>query len=199
MRELGPQEAGSIVDFTWDTNEQDGDSANPTTAGAIRIYKDNSAAQRTSANGITDTRGFDSLAGVHHLRIDLADNTDDGFYEVGATFHVVLVGAVIDTKTVNKTLARFSIEAGVMAVVREQIEELMQELNDRGWSAPLTDHPDGSMGKLVVDGLALNRHWSRDEPVAGEAVLTVYNEDGTTRYTRTVTFDGDKITGVSPP
>ena len=107
---LGNFNAGDIVDFKWNTNAATGASITRATDGSIRIYKNNSATQRTSANGITDTEDFDSLTGVHHLRIDLADNTDAGFYAAGSEYQVVLVGAVIDGLTINAVLAHFSID-----------------------------------------------------------------------------------------
>jgi hypothetical protein len=186
MRDLGNYEVGALVDFMWATNEQDGDSANPTTAGSLRVYKDNSATQRTSANGITDTRGFDSLAGVHHCRIDLADDTDAGFYEAGATYHVVLAGAVIDTKTVNTVLARFGIETGDMAVVLEAFESLAQQVEDV-WKAAKTDMTvEGSIGKHVADKLDLMQTLTVAERAALADKLLGRNQEGGADGGRTV-------------
>ena len=109
MMYLGDFAANATVDFKWNTNTSAGASVTRATNGNIRIYKANSATQRTSANGITDTEDFDSLTGVHHLRIDTADNTDAGFYAAGSDYQVVLEGAVIDGQTVNAVLAHFSI------------------------------------------------------------------------------------------
>lgn len=110
MMWLGSYVVDSTVDFKWDTRAVAGESITRATDGSIRIYKDNSTTQRTSSNGITDTEDFDSLTGVHHLRIALNDNTDAGFYAAGHEYQVVVVGAVIDGKTVNTCIAHFSIE-----------------------------------------------------------------------------------------
>ena len=73
---LGDYAADSTVEFKWNTRGADGASITRTTDGSIRIYKDNSATQRSSSAGITDTEDFDTLTGVHHCQIDLSDNTN---------------------------------------------------------------------------------------------------------------------------
>ena len=118
---LGDYPAGAILDFKWNTNAVAGESITRATNGSIRIYKGNSAVERTSAAGITDTEDFDALTGLHHLRIDLSDNTDAGFYAAGNEYQVVLVGAVIDGKTINAVIAIFSIERanGILALIKD--------------------------------------------------------------------------------
>lgn len=101
---LGDYVEDQTIDFKWSSNEITGGSVTPTTAGTVSVYKGNSATQTTT--GVTDTRGFDSLAGVHHCRIV----TTDSFYEAGYDYQVVLSGAVIDGETVNAEIASFSIE-----------------------------------------------------------------------------------------
>lgn len=109
---LGDYAVGQVVDFKWPTNGADGASITRGTNGSIRVYKNNSTTQRSSAAGITDTEDFDTdpLTGVHHLRVDLADNTDAGFYAASNDYQVVLVAAGIDGKTVNTPLFCFSIQ-----------------------------------------------------------------------------------------
>lgn len=71
----------------------------------IEIYKDGSTTQRASDAGYTllDTDGidFDSITGIHGFSIDTGDNTDAGFYTVGAWFHVVVSAVTVDSQTVN--------------------------------------------------------------------------------------------------
>lgn len=107
---LGSYPVNGTVDFKWNTNGQDGASITRSTNGSIRIYKDNSTTERSSSAGITDTEDFDTVTGVHHLRIDLSDNTDAGFYVAASEYQVVLQGATIDTKSVSAVIAHFSIE-----------------------------------------------------------------------------------------
>jgi hypothetical protein len=107
---LGDYGAGDTVYVPWNSNADTGASITRATNGSIRIYKDNSVTQRTSANGITDSEDFDSVTGTHLVSIDTSDNTDVGFYVAGHDYHVMLVGAVIDGETVNAWLGSFSIE-----------------------------------------------------------------------------------------
>ena len=107
---IGDFVANSTVRYFFGTNASTGASVNRTTAGAIRVYKGTSVTERTSVVGITDTSGFDSVTGLNSLSIDLSNNTDAGFYAAGNDYVVVLVGAVIDTQTVNVPLFQFSIE-----------------------------------------------------------------------------------------
>lgn len=109
---LGNYVANSVVDFKFNSQSQEGSSITMGADGTIRIYKSNSLTQRTSLSGVTFVEDFDGMTGVHHLTINLADNTDPGFYAAGSDYDVVVVGAVVDGQTVNTTLAHFSIERG---------------------------------------------------------------------------------------
>lgn len=79
----------------------------------IEIYKNGSVTQRASDAGYTllDTDGidFDSITGIHGFSIDLADNTDAGFYSVGGFYWVVVSAVTVDSQTVNFIAATFRI------------------------------------------------------------------------------------------
>lgn len=110
MTYIGDFAEGTTLRHFWSTNGPDGSSITRATDGSIRIYKDSSDTQRTSSNGVTDAEDVDSLTGTHRLTVDLADNTDAGFYAAGHDYHAVIVGAVIDGITVNVPLCSWSIE-----------------------------------------------------------------------------------------
>lgn len=91
----------------------------------IEIYKDGSVTQRSSDAGYTllDTDGidFDSITGINGFSIDTGDNTDSGFFTVGAWFHVVVSAVTIDSQTVNFIACAFRLlpaeaQAGVPQV-----------------------------------------------------------------------------------
>ena len=105
MPYLGDIAEDSVLYFTWDTNDGDGDSITRATDGTISVYKDDGDTQSTA--GITDTEDFDSLTGVHMCKID---TSADAFYATGHDYSVVLSAATIDGQTVNATLAHFSIQ-----------------------------------------------------------------------------------------
>jgi len=104
---VGDYKEDETVYFPWGTIDRSGASVNPTTAGTIRVYKTDGTGEVTAPTGITDTRIFDTVVGHHLCTIDLSATT---FYEKGMDYSVVLVGAVIDGKTVNVVIATFSIE-----------------------------------------------------------------------------------------
>jgi len=108
---LGNFAEDAVVHYMWPTNDRDGASITRATDGTIRVYKDNGASQKVTANGITDTEDFDSLTGVHVLTIDTSNDTgDSGFWTVGSNYTVVLEGATIDTSLINGVLCHFGIE-----------------------------------------------------------------------------------------
>lgn len=106
---------GAVVRIPWATNGSNGAAITRSVNGSIRVYKDNGTSERTSSAGITDTEDFDTVTGAHHLNIDLADNTDAGFYVAGHDYEVLLQGATIDGQTVNAWLGAFSIQNRVKA------------------------------------------------------------------------------------
>lgn len=81
----------------------------------IEIFKDGSTTQRASDAGYTllDTDGidFDGITGIHGFSIDTGDNTDSGFYAVGAWFHVVVSAVTIDSQTVSFIACAFRLMA----------------------------------------------------------------------------------------
>jgi len=85
----------------------------------IEIYKNGSATQRASDAGISllDTDGidFDGVTGLHGFSINLADNTDSGFYSVGAWYWVVVSAITVDSQTVTFLAAMFRITAAESA------------------------------------------------------------------------------------
>jgi len=108
---LGDFVEDSVINHPWDTNDANGASITRAVDGSIRIYKNNTDTQKTTANGITDTEDFDGLVGIHQLSVDTSDDTGDvGFWERGNDYFVVLQGATIDGQTVNAVLCSFSIE-----------------------------------------------------------------------------------------
>jgi len=79
----------------------------------IEIYKDGSVTQRSSDAGYTllDTDGldFDGITGLNGFSINLADNTDAGFYAAGSQYWVVVSTVTIDTQTVTFLAATFRV------------------------------------------------------------------------------------------
>jgi hypothetical protein len=89
-------------------------------AADVVIFKDGSATERTSANGITVTTSFNSITGGQMIVIDLSDNTDSGFYAAGHEFSVFVGPITVDGQTLTFPVAAFSIERalGALAVAK---------------------------------------------------------------------------------
>jgi hypothetical protein len=79
----------------------------------IEIYKNGSVTQRASDNGyaLLDTDGidFDGITGIHGFSVDLNDNSDSGFYSVGAQYWVVVSAITADSQTVSFVACTFRI------------------------------------------------------------------------------------------
>lgn len=79
----------------------------------IEIYKAASMTQRSNDAGYTllDTDGIDldGITGIHGFSIDLANNSDAGFYAAGSSYFVVVSAVTVDTQTVNFIAAWFRI------------------------------------------------------------------------------------------
>ena len=73
------------------------------TAADFAVYKDGSATEKTTTNGITVTSPFDSIAGRHLLSIDTSNDTGDaGFWSAGSVYEVILSTAkTVDSKSVS--------------------------------------------------------------------------------------------------
>ncbi len=111
---LGDFIEDATLHFIWTSRATTGASVTRTTDGTIAVWKDNGTTQ--SVEGVTDIEDFDGFPGVHAVTIDLSANA---FYATGADYTVMLTGATIDSVTVNKVLAHFSIEnrLGIVASV----------------------------------------------------------------------------------
>lgn len=92
---------GSTIRLKFTTTDSNGAPVAPSSAfvaADFRIYKDGSATEKTTTNGITVTSPFDSVVGRHLIEIDTSNATGDvGFWASGSAYFVELNTA----KTVN--------------------------------------------------------------------------------------------------
>jgi hypothetical protein len=115
---------GSVIYVPFHTFNSSG--ASVTIAGFaladIKVFKDGSTTERTSTAGyaLLDTDGidFDGITGVHGLSINLADNTDAGFYAAGSTYWIVVSSVTIDGQVVNFVAATFFIGPAAVNVTQ---------------------------------------------------------------------------------
>src|SRR3990170_4790424 len=118
MINWGKVPLASVLPFIFDSFDG-GTGASITLTGLavgdILVYKGTSMTQRSSTSGfvLLDTDGidFDAITGIHGFSIDTGDNTDAGFYAVGAWYHVIVSAVTIDAQTVSFVAAAFRIMA----------------------------------------------------------------------------------------
>lgn len=118
MNYLGDFKVGATVNFNFTTHATAGGAVAPSSpfeAADVLIYKNASATQRSSTNGVVPVSPFDSIVGLHHFSIDLADDSDSGFYAAGNDYAVILSpDETVDSQTVVRVVASFSIENRVV-------------------------------------------------------------------------------------
>ena len=112
---MGDFADNSTIQIMFTTHDSAGGSVAPSSAlesADVIIYKDNSATQKATVNGLTMTSPFDSIVGLHLLEIDTSVDTGDaGFWAVGSDYSVILSpDETVDSQTVVGALAQFSIE-----------------------------------------------------------------------------------------
>ena len=109
---------GSTIRLKFNTTNPDAGGAPVAPSSALvvadfRIYKDGSATEKTTANGITVTSPFDSVVGRHLIEIDTSNATGDaGFWVSGSVYYVELNTAkTVATYAVSGlTVGEFSLE-----------------------------------------------------------------------------------------
>lgn len=115
MINLGMVPPGSTLRIPFSSFAASGGSITMTNfaVGDIKIYKNGGTTERSSTNGFTllDTDGtdFDGITGIHGFSIDLADDSDSGFYTAGADYWVVVSTVTVDGQTISFVAAVFSI------------------------------------------------------------------------------------------
>ena len=168
---------GSTIRMQFNSTNPDGGGAPvaPSTAFAvadIRIYKDGSATEKATTNGLTVTSPFDSITGLHLVEIDTSNATgDSGFWASGSVYHVRLVTAkTVATYSVSGLLiGEFSIELQT-ADVRKiggdgQSATDLKDFADAGYD-PATNKLTGAVGLDSADKATLvDLIW--DEPLTG--------------------------------
>jgi hypothetical protein len=134
MQYLGDYADDSTVRIFFTTNDGSGGAVAPSTAfeaADIVIYKNNSATQKATTNGITMTSPFDTVTGLHLVEIDCSNDTGDaGFWATGNDYSVVLSpDETVDSQTVVAAIAQFSIENRVVSAVSGNVAGIAGTIN----------------------------------------------------------------------
>jgi len=134
MKYMGDYADDSTVRIFFTTNDGSGGAVAPSTAfeaADIVIYKNNSATQKATTNGITMTSPFDTVTGLHLVEIDCSNDTGDaGFWATGNDYSVVLSpDETVDSQTVVAAIAQFSIENRVVSAVSGNVAGIAGTIN----------------------------------------------------------------------
>jgi hypothetical protein len=102
------------VPITFTTHAASGAVVAPSTGfevADVAIFKNGSATEKTTTNGLTMTSAFNGTTGLHCLVIDTSNDTGDGgFWVAGAHYTVVLVpDETVDSLAVVKVIGTFGI------------------------------------------------------------------------------------------
>lgn len=201
--------AGDVLPIFFDTFDG-GTGASITMTGLavtdIEIYKDGGVTQRASDAGYTllDTDGidFDGLTGIHGFSINTGDNTDAGFYTVGAWFHVVVSAITVDAQTVNFVAAAFRIVPAETSAGAAQVEVTAAGLLAVADALLARDLGSGTNAgslneRTVRSALRLLRN--KVTVAAGTLTVTLENDSGSAwTGAVTTTAGANPITAVDP-
>ncbi len=106
MKNLGDFLEDAVLDFKFNTATNADVPITLAGTPALAVYKSNGTTETTA--GITLTVDFDSLVGMHHVRIDLSS---DAFYASANDYQIALTAGTVDgVSVIGVVVAEFSIE-----------------------------------------------------------------------------------------
>jgi hypothetical protein len=211
MNYLGDFNTGVTVRIHFTTHAAAGGLVAPSSAFAaadFRIYKDGSATEKTTTNGVSVTSPYDSIAGRHLIEIDTSNNTGDtGFFAAGSDYRVELNSA----KTVDGiaqsgvVIGTFSIANRFTNLIRStdvvQVDESVKSLASgsnprlffRAWQSnglPFTTATASAITSATYQRF-VNGRWS-----AGVSVGSVVDGSNSTSWAAgTLIRDADDLLG----
>jgi len=188
MNYIGDFSEDSTVRIVLATNNTSGAAVAPSSAfeeADFRIYKNGSATQKATTNGITIASPFDSVTGLHVLNIDTSNDTgDSGFWTTGADYWVVATpDETIDSQTVVAVIATFSIQNRYSSARLAAIEEDTLDIQSRIPAALVGGRIDASVG-AYQSGMA--------PPTTDQIEAALVNEGDATALLQAI---ADKIAG----
>lgn len=163
----------------------------------IEIYKDGSTTQRASDNGYTllDTDGidFDAITGIHGFSIDTGDNTDAGFYTVGAWFTVVVSAITVDAQTVSFIACQFRIMPAESIAGKPKVDVDANAGSAITSAAGIQEVKVASIAANAINAAAIAADAITDAKVAADVTIaSVTGAVGSVTAGVTVTTNNDK-------
>jgi hypothetical protein len=189
VRYIGDFAEDSTVRIVLTTNNRSGAAVAPLSAfeaDDFRIYKNGSATQKATTNGITITSPFDSVTGLHILEIDTSNDTgDSGFWTTAADYWVVATpDETIDSQTVVAVIATFSIQNRYSSARLAAIETDTQDIQGRLPAALVSGRIDASVGAMAANTLTASA-------LATDAVTEI--QSGLATSTQATAIEADTV------
>jgi hypothetical protein len=170
----------------------------------IEIYKDGGVTTRASDSGyaLLGTDGIDEFGtGIHGFSINLADNSDAGFYAVGSWYHVVIASVTVDGQTVNFVAFAFRIVSATRGMAGTALPDAAA---DAAGGLPISDAGGLDLDALPTSNEIADQVWdevltgnSHNDPTsAGKrlrqlAGFVEHSGMAVTGTANTITLDGD--------
>ena len=194
MKYMGDYADDSTVRIFFTTNDGSGGAVAPSTAfeaADIVIYKNNSATQKATTNGITMTSPFDTVTGLHLVEIDCSNDTgDSGFWATGNDYSVVLSpDETVDSQTVVSAVAQFSIENRIVSAVKGNVNGVAGTIT----TLDGLNNFDPTSSNVTVGTIAANAVSA--SALATDAVTEIQSGLATSSALATAQTDLDTLTG----
>lgn len=205
MRDLGTIRPGTTINQTVFDSFAASTGASASITGLavtdIEIYKGTSMTQRSSDNGYTllDTDGIDldGIVGINGYSVNLADNSDAGFYSSGSFYFIVVSAITVDGQTVNFVHATFNI-GYPDAVINTTIATLASQTSFTLTAGPAEDDALNGMWVVVHDvASAVQLSWAQILDYTGSTKTVTLAATPALTYTAAAT-DNISIMGVMP-
>jgi len=186
---LGDYLEDATIYHEFTTNDGSGGRVEPSTAfeaADLVIYKNGSATEKATTNGITMTSPFDAKVGVQAIQIDTSNDTGDaGFWVAGADYTVLLYpDETVDSQNISKVLFKFSIENRSGSINSTATSNLEKQYDTTGLSGDTFPATQAQLGSITNSGSAVNK-------TASSYSLTTGTQSSGT-YTSTFALDGTR-------
>jgi len=195
MSYLGDYAEDATLDFAFNTHEADGTPITLAGTPDVSVYKANS--DTPSTTGVTLTVDFDSVTGLHHVRID---TSADAFYAVANDYKVVITTGTVDgVSVVGTVIATFSIENRFAEVDVTKIagSAAAATLAAIGWNGLIADTGTAQAGSSTT--LTLRAASPMTDDLYNGAAVAITGGTGSGQVRKITDGDGtSKVITVSP-
>lgn len=162
----------------------------------VKIYKNGSATEKTSTNGLTMTSPFDSIVGLHRLLIDTSNDTgDSGFWTTGGgdAFSVILSSAkTVGGQVSLKEIASFGI--CLEPALRPTVARRTLDVTATGGAGIDWGNVESPTSSLALTNTTIS---SSSAPTAAQVATAVWQDTTAGDFTAANSIGKSVMNGVS--